>query len=138
MRSIAAIFTLALTVPVSAADAPKYRVLAQDKGHVAIVGADGKVEWEVECKYNSHDIHLLPNGNLLLHTGAGDRHRDDAEEGSRLEVRGEAEGGIQGPRRGPRVPAARRRQHDGRRERQPADRRGGQGRQDRQGGPADG
>src|SRR3954462_16021130 len=56
-----------------AADPPKhpgYRVLAQDNGHVAIVGADGKVEWEVECKYNSHDIHLLPNGNLLLHTGA--------------------------------------------------------------------
>ena len=69
MRSIAAILTLALTVPVSTADAPKYRVLAQDKGRVAIVDADGKVEWEVTCKYNSHDIHLLPNGNLLLHTG---------------------------------------------------------------------
>jgi hypothetical protein len=54
-----------------AADPPKhagYRVLAQDSGRVAIVGADGKVEWEVECKHNSHDIHLLPNGNLLLHT----------------------------------------------------------------------
>src|SRR3954471_20965111 len=63
---------LALSIPHSlqAADSPKYRVLAQDKGHVAIVGADGKVEWEVECKYNSHDIHLLPNGNLLLHTAA--------------------------------------------------------------------
>jgi hypothetical protein len=44
-------------------------VLAQDNGHVAIVGPDGKVEWETECKYNSHDIHLLPNGNFLLHTG---------------------------------------------------------------------
>jgi outer membrane protein assembly factor BamB len=48
---------------------PAYRVLAQDKGHVAIVDATGKVEWEVECKYNSHDIALLENGNLLLHTG---------------------------------------------------------------------
>jgi hypothetical protein len=47
---------------------PGYRVLAQDKGHVAIVGRDGKIEWEVECKHNSHDIALLPNGNLLLHT----------------------------------------------------------------------
>src|SRR4051812_4960045 len=57
--------------PRSEAADPKhvgYRVLAQDKGKVAIIGADGKVEWEVECKYNSHDIHLLPNGNLLLHT----------------------------------------------------------------------
>jgi hypothetical protein len=53
-----------------AAEPPKggYRVLAQDKGRVAIVGAGGKVEWEVECKYNSHDIHLLPDGNFLLHT----------------------------------------------------------------------
>lgn len=53
-----------------AADPPAYRVLAQDKGKVAIIDREGKVEWEVECKYNSHDIHLLPNGNLLLHTGA--------------------------------------------------------------------
>src|SRR5262245_19356298 len=52
-----------------AADPAGHRVLAQDNGHVAIVGRDGKVEWEVECKYNSHDIHLLANGNLLLHTG---------------------------------------------------------------------
>lgn len=53
----------------AAADPPAYRVLAQDKGRVALVGKDGKVEWEVECKYNSHDIHLLSNGNFLLHTG---------------------------------------------------------------------
>jgi hypothetical protein len=46
-----------------------YRVLAQDKGHVAIVNARGELEWEVECKHNSHDIGLLENGNLLLHTG---------------------------------------------------------------------
>lgn len=72
MRFVAAItFTaLGLALPLAAADPPKYRVLAQDKGKVAIVAADGTVEWEVECKYNSHDIHLLPNGNLLLHTAA--------------------------------------------------------------------
>jgi hypothetical protein len=69
MRLITALLAVALTVPASAADSPKYRVLAQDKGHVAIVDADGKVEWEVECKYNSHDIHLLADGHLLLHTG---------------------------------------------------------------------
>jgi hypothetical protein len=48
---------------------PAYRVLAQDQGRVAIIDAAGKVEWEVECKYNSHDIDLLPSGNLLLHMG---------------------------------------------------------------------
>jgi len=46
-----------------------YRVLAQDKGHVAIVNQRGEVQWQVECPYNSHDIALLDNGNLLLHTG---------------------------------------------------------------------
>src|SRR5947209_13333085 len=69
MRFLTAFAILALAAATSAADPAKYKVLAQDKGHVAIVGPDGKVEWEVECKYNSHDIHLLPNGNLLLHTG---------------------------------------------------------------------
>src|SRR5438874_2790226 len=69
MRLLLSLAALALAAPLLAADPPKYRVLAQDKGHVALVGPDGKVEWEVECKYNSHDIHLLPNGNLLLHTG---------------------------------------------------------------------
>jgi hypothetical protein len=66
--SLSCVIVLSLAA-VAAADPPAYRVLAQDKGHVALVGKDGKVEWEVECKYNSHDIHLLPNGNVLLHTG---------------------------------------------------------------------
>ena len=48
---------------------PAYRVLAQDRGHVAIVTPQGEVAWEAECKHNSHDIALLENGNLLLHTG---------------------------------------------------------------------
>jgi len=65
---LACVITLSLAAA-AAADPPAYRVLAQDKGHVALVGKDGKVEWEVECKYNSHDVHLLPNGNFLLHTG---------------------------------------------------------------------
>jgi hypothetical protein len=69
MRSLLAAAILLAVSPAYAAEPPSYRVLAQDEGHVAIVGPDGKVEWEVECKYNSHDIHLLPNGNLLLHTG---------------------------------------------------------------------
>jgi hypothetical protein len=46
-----------------------YRVLAQDRGHVAIVTTEGEVEWQVECQHNSHDIAILANGNLLLHTG---------------------------------------------------------------------
>ena len=69
MRSLLSLALFGVCTPLLAADPPAYRVLAQDKGRVAIVGPGGKVEWEVENKYNSHDIHLLPNGNLLLHTG---------------------------------------------------------------------
>ena len=49
-----------------AADKPAYRVLARDKGHVAIVNAKGEVEWEVACNHDAHDIALLPNGNVLM------------------------------------------------------------------------
>jgi hypothetical protein len=57
--------------PLTAAEEkPAYRVLTQDKGHAAIVNAKGEVEWEVPCKYTSHDISMLPNGNVLLHTAA--------------------------------------------------------------------
>ena len=52
-----------------AAAEPAYRVLAQDRGHIALVNAKGVVEWEVECKHNSHDIALCKNGNFLLHIG---------------------------------------------------------------------
>jgi len=68
MRTLLAALSLLLAFPVHAAE-PAYRVLAQDNNHVALVGKDGKIEWEVECKYNSHDIQLLANGNFLLHTG---------------------------------------------------------------------
>jgi hypothetical protein len=61
--------TLLLLPSVVLSAEPAYRVLAQDNGHVAIVNAQGEVTWEVECKYNSHDIAQLENGNLLLHTG---------------------------------------------------------------------
>lgn len=68
MRIFAILAALFAAFPLHAAE-PLYRVLAQDNNHVAIVGNPGQVEWEVACRYNSHDIHQLPNGNLLLHTG---------------------------------------------------------------------
>jgi hypothetical protein len=69
MRRLAILASLTFTLAASADDHSKYRVLAQEKGHVAIVNSDGKVDWEVPCPYNSHDIALLPDGNFLLHTG---------------------------------------------------------------------
>ena len=52
--------------PALAADHPAYRVLAADKGHVAIVNARGEVEWEVPNKHEVHDLALLPGGNVLM------------------------------------------------------------------------
>ena len=49
---------------------PSHRVLAADKGRVAIVNAKGEVEWEVPNKAEVHDIALLPNGNVLLPTSS--------------------------------------------------------------------
>lgn len=50
------------------AEESAYRVLAADKGRVAIVNAKGEVEWEVENKAEVHDLALLPNGNVLFTT----------------------------------------------------------------------
>ncbi len=68
--SLLCFVVLIATISARADDKPAYRVLAQDKGHVAIVNSKGEVEWEVACPYNSHDIALLANGNFLLHTAA--------------------------------------------------------------------
>ena len=56
------------TCPAFADDKPAYRVLAADKGHVAIVNAKGEVEWEVPNKHEVHDLSLLANGNVLMPT----------------------------------------------------------------------
>lgn len=57
------------TCPALADDKPAYRVLAADKGHVAIVNAKGEVEWEIANKHEVHDLALLANGNILMPTG---------------------------------------------------------------------
>jgi hypothetical protein len=65
-----ALVVLVLASPAFAADPVAHRVLAADRstGKVAIVGPDGKVEWEFANKHDVHDLHMLPNGNVLTHT----------------------------------------------------------------------
>jgi outer membrane protein assembly factor BamB len=46
-----------------------HRVLAQDRGRAVIFNDQGQIEWEIACPFVSHDIQMLPNGNILLHTG---------------------------------------------------------------------
>lgn len=59
-----------LVVRSSVADEPEksrgYRLLAADKGHVAIVNAHGEVEWETPTKADVHDLSLLADGNVLF------------------------------------------------------------------------
>jgi hypothetical protein len=57
---------LLTAVSVQADEKPQYRVLAADKGKVALVNAKGEVEWEYENKAECHDLWLLPNGNVLM------------------------------------------------------------------------
>ena len=54
--------------PASLPPGPPYRVLGQDRGHLAIVGPDGKVEWEVPLRHNAHDLQILASGNILVGT----------------------------------------------------------------------
>lgn len=49
---------------------PSYRVLANDRGRLAIVGHRGEVEWEVADPTTAHDLAMLPNGNVLFPTDA--------------------------------------------------------------------
>ncbi|MDR3635568.1 MAG: PQQ-binding-like beta-propeller repeat protein [Isosphaeraceae bacterium] len=69
-RFWAVVVLCSLTALPAIADEPSgeraYRVLGQDRGHVAIVSASGEVEWEVPSGTTAHDIALLPGGNVLF------------------------------------------------------------------------
>lgn len=62
---------LLLAQPFVRGDEPiTHRILAADRetGRLAIIGPDGKIEWEVSNKHDVHDLHVLGNGNILTHT----------------------------------------------------------------------
>lgn len=66
---LAAIFFALVTTATGGAQENKgRRLLAQDRGRAIIMNAKGEIEWETPCPFVSHDIAMLPNGNLLLHT----------------------------------------------------------------------
>ncbi|HEY2784657.1 MAG TPA: PQQ-binding-like beta-propeller repeat protein [Fimbriiglobus sp.] len=57
--------------PLFAADPIAHKLIAADysKGHIAIVSDTGAVEWVYPDKHDVHGLWLLPNGNILTHTG---------------------------------------------------------------------
>lgn len=69
MRFLSALLLL-LPSLVLAAEPAGHRVLAADRGtgKLAILDAGGKIEWEFANKHDVHDLHVLPNGNILTHT----------------------------------------------------------------------
>ena len=69
IAAIVGALTLCSSLLVSAQEVAGHRLIGQDRGHPVILSAKGEVEWEAPCPFTSHDIALLPNGNVLLHTG---------------------------------------------------------------------
>lgn len=66
----AVVSSLGFASRLTAADPVAHRVLAADKGTLAVVASDGTVEWQMPLKHDVHDLHVLPNGNYLTHTNA--------------------------------------------------------------------
>src|SRR5260370_35647794 len=66
---LAALVLLIPALPASAEEKITHRILAADKGHVAIVNTKGEVEWEYANNAECHDLWLLANGNVLRATG---------------------------------------------------------------------
>ena len=63
------ILSSTLLLALASCAAPGHRVLTQGNGRLAIVGADGAIEWEMPWG-GIHDIHALPSGNVMVQQGA--------------------------------------------------------------------
>lgn len=67
---VLALFLFIIVMPSAlATEAPGRRILATDntKSRIAIIAADGTIEWEWKVQA-IHDLHRLPNGNILFQT----------------------------------------------------------------------
>ena len=47
----------------------QHRLITQGNDKLAVVGKDGKMEWEMK-RGGIHDIHVLPGGNIMVQQGA--------------------------------------------------------------------
>jgi outer membrane protein assembly factor BamB len=62
---LASLFSCATPALVSG----QHRLITQGNDKLAIVGTDGKVEWEMKWG-GIHDLHVLPSGNVMVQEGA--------------------------------------------------------------------
>jgi len=95
--AVTCIALLSLVTPALA----KHRLIVQGNNKLAILGEDGKTEWEMPWGA-IHDIHVLPNGHILVQQGAAkvaeidpktkevvwsyDSAKQNGNEGKRVEV----------------------------------------------------
>ena len=63
------LFAMALLFSVASLAFAQHRLITQGKDKLAIVGQDGKIEWEMKWG-GIHDIHVLPGGNIMVQQGA--------------------------------------------------------------------
>lgn len=98
--SVACLALVAFATLASTA-AAQHRLLVQGNNRLAIVGKDGEVEWEMPWGA-IHDIHVLPDGHILVQQGASkvaeidpktkqvvwsyDSAKQNGNEGKRVEV----------------------------------------------------
>lgn len=63
--------TLAVSLLFTAASlaSAQHRLITQGNDKLAIVGNDGKIEWEMKWG-GIHDVHVLPSGNIMVQQGA--------------------------------------------------------------------
>lgn len=67
-RLVTALLLLPLFVEAGGASA-QHRLITQGNDNLAILGKDGKIEWELKWG-GIHDIHVLPSGNIMVQQGA--------------------------------------------------------------------
>lgn len=65
---IATIVAACIVVPAHAALA-QHPLVTQGNGKLALVGKEGKIEWEMKWG-GIHDLHVLPGGNIMVQEGA--------------------------------------------------------------------
>jgi outer membrane protein assembly factor BamB len=62
------VVAILMAAPAFAEEAIKHRVLIGGK-ELEIVDKDGNTEWKYDKRVGLHDLHMLPSGNILTHSG---------------------------------------------------------------------
>src|SRR5213596_4425820 len=70
MKHTFATFLVFFASTLFAAEPVAHSFMAADRerGHLVIVNDKGEMTWEYPVKHDLHDLHVLPNGNILTHT----------------------------------------------------------------------